>query len=637
MYRHLELNVIYNKALTQIAKDQLDTGSFLANSRPLNSSRISARYSSPFFTALILNALRDIQQNEVAEQICTKATNYIISQKSEVWSFNYWERGSKESVESPYPDDLDDSVAAIRAIHSHDNSLLTGDALAKIVSLLTTNEVKPSGPYRTWLVAKDAKQDWLDVDIAVNAHIAFLLGELKVELKGLNRYLSNAINEGKLTSPYYPDSFPIYYNLSGVRSLDDQSKAKLTDLIIQSRSDTENSSPMKTALAITSLIRLNYPAAKLSSAIDYLLETEKNGCWAVQPFCIDPTRDGKPHAAESNSLSAALCLEALTLYKRAIALPARSAIFKKIKEEAYANLSPKLATTITTALGKIESIDNNHTITGLPSIIDEALKCNVNKEYLNVLGTANTYGWIGYTLLDDVYDDNAAVTVIPAANHCLRNLYTNYYFKLNLSSAFVSYFAHKMDNLESAHHWEMLNTKLSTYLINHKLPDYGDYTVLADKSFGHALSSLAVLDLAGYSPENQIFKSIESFFKHYLIARQLNDDAHDWKEDLMKRNINPVAAILINKHQQQHPNISIKNINSYASEIDILFQSSEILYVAKLIQNHLNQAIGSISNNDQLKPLRIWQDLLAPTQRAVHEVIDLHKKAKQFIASYNKA
>src|SRR4030095_7089120 len=102
-----------------------------------------------------------------------KIAKFLLLHKSEFWSWNYWQRNSHEAKELPYPDDLDVTFCALAALSHYDKKLISGDVFAYIVQLLTATEKKEGGPYRTWLVAKNAPAVWRDVDLAVNSNIAY--------------------------------------------------------------------------------------------------------------------------------------------------------------------------------------------------------------------------------------------------------------------------------------------------------------------------------------------------------------------------------------------------------------------------------------------------------------------------------
>src|SRR5690606_507803 len=107
-----------------------------------------------------------------------------------------------------------------------------------------------------------------------------------------------------------------------------------------------------------------------------------------------------------------------------------------------------------------------------------------------------------------------------------------------------------MNRTDAANAWEIMHCRgeiENNALRIKKLPDYGDYWQLADRSLGHTVAVVGVMHAAGQKNT----KNICDFFKHYLIARQLNDDAHDWEEDLAKCHVNAVAARILDIWQNE--------------------------------------------------------------------------------------
>ena len=93
---------------------QQKDGSYLSFSTSNKQSFSYARkYHSIFPTALILGSINGLNKSPHLTKIRKKAANFLLSQKSNHWSFNYWARKSKETKNLPYTDDLDDTFCAL--------------------------------------------------------------------------------------------------------------------------------------------------------------------------------------------------------------------------------------------------------------------------------------------------------------------------------------------------------------------------------------------------------------------------------------------------------------------------------------------------------------------------------------------
>jgi hypothetical protein len=191
-----------------LARWQLPDGGFASFSSPADAKFIEqAGYSTVFLPATMLDVLSDVD-TPLALEIREGLVGFLQAQRSEQGSFNYWDRRSKEYRLQPYPDDLDDTFCALKAMVRHRPDLVGGGLLADAAQLLIATEEKPGGPYRTWLTAQTGAA-WRDVDVAVNANIAGFLALVGVELSSLVELVEQAIvAPDGLSSPYYPTVYP---------------------------------------------------------------------------------------------------------------------------------------------------------------------------------------------------------------------------------------------------------------------------------------------------------------------------------------------------------------------------------------------------------------------------------------------
>ena len=149
-----------------MAHEQQKDGSFLSYSTPHKRSFKNAKiYHSIFPSALILSCLSSPEETTQSEILKNRLAEFLLSQKSEHWSFNYWARGSKETKIMPFPDDLDDTCCALLALFQYNPNLIDPQVMAKVVTILNFVEEKEGGPYYTWLVPPDTKEEWRDIDL----------------------------------------------------------------------------------------------------------------------------------------------------------------------------------------------------------------------------------------------------------------------------------------------------------------------------------------------------------------------------------------------------------------------------------------------------------------------------------------
>src|SRR5476651_957181 len=201
-----------SKGVKYLAVQQEKTGNFISLSSPDQENFTQAlQFHSTFSTSLILSTLNTVEETLQVKKIKQKAAAFLLTQRTNHWSYNYWLRNSSEANSMPYPDDLDDTFCALAALHQYNPKIINGEAMAKIVQLLTHNEMTEGGPYITWLVTKKADKKWKDIDIAVNSNIAYFLDINEVHLPRLTAFIEKKVEDEELTSTYYPSIYPIIY------------------------------------------------------------------------------------------------------------------------------------------------------------------------------------------------------------------------------------------------------------------------------------------------------------------------------------------------------------------------------------------------------------------------------------------
>jgi hypothetical protein len=167
------------------------------------------------------------------------------------------------------------------------------------------------------------------------------------------------------------------------------------------------------------------------------------------------------------------------------------------------------------------------------------------------IGLANIFFWAAFIIYDDFWDRDEAADprLLPIANIFARH-YIDFFIALPDDKEFRPFFHDLMDKLDGSNAWEIENCRTKVegniFYIPLNLPDFGDYENKYRPASGHILSSVAILTQFGKELKTEDWGNIVSYFKHYLIAMQLNDDAHDWEEDLQRGHLSTVVTLLLN-------------------------------------------------------------------------------------------
>ena len=509
----------------------------------------SLTYKTTFLTAQILICLRSVKAHELKDRqskndltaIKDKGAIFLMEEKSKKNSYNYWAKKSHEKNIQICPDDLDDTFSALSALFHCNSSNIKNADLEDIIKILQYCDSGNGGPFKTWIVAKDLPKKWQDVDIIVNATIAYFLSLINEHLPNLEKYISNSIREGKYNSLYYPDLYQRVYFLSrfykSQKKFDNDIKNILSGIVLDAtKTDNPSTNLLQKALLLSSLINIGeHNDVIISQYAELIHEIENNG-FKPYGFSRDPSRNGIPSFAGSSALTAAFCLEAIMEYTHyfAQAKNENSVIHSYIQNIARENMRVvglELETTVLEQINKTSDPKITYIVYEIEKILN-ARGIIVPQKLVQQLALANLCGWISYRIYDDILDRENITPYLPCANLFLRNLSAIYYEIDIYLPGSKTIFTSMMDRLESANAWEQKYCRFLPLIKDiyiPEIPDYGDYKKISDRSLGYAIGPLILLHHSGYSPGSKESAITLRIFENYLIARQISDDAHDWK------------------------------------------------------------------------------------------------------------
>lgn len=633
--------------LNYIIKQQLKGGGFMSYRLDEPGVARAKSYRTTFIPSLIALALKDVPGSEKIQE---GINSFLLDQKSSSWSWNYWDRHSVLMRKMPYPDDLDDTFLALAALWHYDQTFFTPTVMARMTNLLFATESRTGGPYNTWLINGMADDAWRDIDLVVNINIAYFLSLQDVELPHLNQLIETAIGKKQLQSPYYPPLQPAAYFLARWYKGDCVSKLKKLIYIDQVSGRWET--PHQTALAVCTLLRLDTPARELQTAIEYLQSTQNgNGSWPAGPMCIDTMRpnEKKAYFAGSSSLTTAICLEALTLYEHAVKFhPHVGKSAKHNYDKVVKNVTDsiqglgldhkELQVNTQAVLKKILARDSDKQIVMLPWLVKQAAAVEVGEETLHSLGVASLWGWMAYTVYDDFLDEEGDPKSLPSAIFANRKLFDTLQSTLTDNAEFQKEVEEIMNRLDEANAWEVSHCR-GTVNGDHfsiaKLPEYGDYWQLADRSLGHTIAGIGVLYGAGLPKTAPQLAGLKDFFRCYLIARQLNDDAHDWEEDLRRGHVNAVGLLILKKwvaksHGSLEEGIDLKK---QGKNLQLIMWEQVIDEVCIKINFYLDEARETLTKSGVNLDQKQLLPLLAPLEEATKKALQTRDEALEFISA----
>jgi hypothetical protein len=620
------------KGIRRLSKLQNKDGSFPSMSFERDRTMRNAVERRVTFPSILI--LSSISRIRGAERIAKRARAFVLGQKSSTWSWNYVVRGYEAKESMRYPDDLDDTSCALASL-SLARADVGGQALASFVSHLMRAEERAGGPYKTWIA--DNKAPWNDVDTAVNANIAYALALHGVRLEGLDTYLVRAASLSFSSLYYHRDEAVIYFLARYLSMRKDRAAlgarrtlVKRIDRILKRPVDA-----LACALCVSSLARLDEPE-KAPLCLPALLSRQRqNGGWDACAFHIEEIKSGVRSYSGSESLTTAFALEAIVLChikdakERQTEDDARRAqILSAIRSKFGRSFPSEMKQDALELRKRFELKGLESFVALLPYLFARGMtKPEASDVTLVRLGLANLLGWIGYTIQDDIMDEGSDARLLPLSNTCIRK--AKDLLEEEAPPRGRNFIREVFDEMDSANAWEARHTRLPKAKARFSVPRYiprENLRLLAHKSFGHALGPLILAMKSGFLPGSKGFESLRAFFEHYLVARQLNDDAHDWEEDLSEGRINPTSWEMLKKVRGS---IDEKNL----VKIREIFWKSEIDTVCDTIEKHVQRAREEAMRSGIIRSEYV-ETLLSPLLASARKALSERDKTQEFLKTY---
>ena len=630
------MNAPISAALSYLTCSQRDNGSFPALASPSPDDFRSYRYHpTPFFTSLILGCL---DPTHIPPRLRQRGVAFLLSERSEEGTWNYWRRKSQRALRQPYPDDLDDTACALIALHKHQPELIDGVQLAKLAACLIACEQTPGGPYKTWLVDPESMETWQDIDCAVQANVGFLLSQLETNLPGLNRFLETAIMENSLQSRYYlrPDA-SWYFLARWYKGSQRQVLASYLDH--QLPSITAATDPLWAALNLSSSLRLSGYGSEQTRLYNELCQCQQaDGSWPAQALYMEPQVQGDARYAGSAALTTAFCVEALSLYRQ----HSHNTPLQRQKIEPLVittalrdsrALQEPLRAIYQAYLRKLAQHDRDGQVTYIADIARTALGASVAPSQIQALNCASLHGWLAYTIYDDFLDQEASPNELPCAHSATRRMLDAFREAHPDRADFQRYVEQALTRMDQANTWETMSARAlirdQVLELPQQLPVYRGLYQLADRSWGHILATIGVFVSCHYQLAGPEIAAYENFFRHFLIARQLNDDAHDWEEDLRAGHLTAVVVKLVKSTSQ--PSIHLVD---QLPQLRQKFWVSTIVEVSRLIQRHTAQAREYLLTCQVISDPSIYLHWLDGLDHSAQAALHERTKALSFIKTF---
>ncbi len=411
--------------------------------------------------------------------------------------------------------DLFEVFSVFTALMKHDSSYITGDHLTAAVQRLVECEVKVGGPYCSGAT----------VEVAANLQISSFVRRAVKPLPNVEAFLNDAITSGRFTQALKKQPHILYLLYSSPHCAS----------ALQSCADAYGETPLYRAVKLTE----THSPHEVSHILESISrEQQKSGLWQ-----------------EGNVTTSVLVCSILTRHAQRLIAASPSQL--SLQHQRVVGVAKRLLrmhaeplrTLTSTAIDKVCMVDKGYEITLLPYFFARSLKgdFHFSDAQCNLLGAANLYGWLAYTIYDDFLDNEGQPLRLPVANCAMRYALDCFQAAMPTHASYQRYVSRIFTEMDTANAWEVANCRFEVHnrIINiERLPQYRHCSSLASRSFAHVLGPMAVLAWQSKSGGKSI-SSIESAFRHYLIARQLADDLYDWTDDVQAGRISYVVTAIL--------------------------------------------------------------------------------------------
>lgn len=299
-------------------------------------------------------------------------------------------------------------------------------------------------------------------------------------------------------------------------------------------------------------------------------------------------------------------------------------LFQSVIEPARAAL-PGLPHAVKSVIGPIESrllaSSSSESILLLPFVLSEAFESKMSGSELTKLAVLNYWGWVVYTLYDDVLDTDDGINKVPVLMYMQRELQALTGILMPKDQAFKQVCTFLLNSMDIANDLEARRKLLSKggrYFIDDysKVNNLPEAANLADKSLGYAVTGLAILHLMGHHEHSRHHIVFMAFFRNFLAARQLSDDLIDWREDLRKGHVNYACQMImrhISLEGKKGKDLYVEELMAMLNEVILKQAETE---VRDLIGYLLEKAQAEIDHAHDLFKAEPLSALLEPLKKA---------------------
>jgi hypothetical protein len=317
---------------------------------------------------------------------------------------------------------------------------------------------------------------------------------------------------------------------------------------------------------------------------------------------------------------------------------------EKIKQEIIKLIDQKFSNLPTETMAALKTVAKN-TIKNnpdkqmwlLPYYFQRALGAegkSIKPELILKLSLMNIFFWSAFIIYDDFWDEDekAEPKLLPLANLMARhfsNFFNSFFEK---KPGWENFFQDLMDKADSTNHLETTNGRFGPCSL--KIPDKPNYQLKFFPAAGHILGSIAILAELGYKNNSAEIKNLITYFKGYLVARQLNDDLHDFDEDFKRGHLSLAVSEALRDYldskREEHLNKDLTPAEEFL-KIKKLFWHKTLKRLSLKIIAYSRRAERNLNKIKILQNPEFLNCFCQQTEKAAHQALRERKRSLEFL------
>lgn len=285
-------------------------------------------------------------------------------------------------------------------------------------------------------------------------------------------------------------------------------------------------------------------------------------------------------------------------------------------------------------LNKVKAVDTEGEISNLSVEFYESLKqhyydlLKISKSKKSEYSLANIYTWITYSIIDSLLDTEYKARLLPIVAMLQRKI-VHHYLRAGVKFELIESLFNEVDSANITELRIRKNIEVDIdkdILVIHSMSNNRTKRLASQKSIAHCIGPITIASVVNPSNSYKIKNALEL----YCEARQLNDDLHDWEDDLANGEMTYViyelfkaSSIGVGRHQY----------SDIIEQLKEAYWSETLTKLCKLIEADIAESKKVLENNILKKDSQFVSMFLTPISDSAKMANKRHLYDKEFLES----